>query len=257
MTLQEVRAVTAPQVQDASNVAALPTTGIVAAAPDLTPLTPSSQTDNAAAINAALQHLAPGETLTLPPGTYGIASPVQLDGRNLAGTGVTLVPLAPMATMIAITGGFSTVSGLTLLNTGGLSATGIAVTKSADNLPVSIEGNTVQGFARAIALQGDDFSVYGNSLAENSTGIYLGSYTLNGRITGNHIAGGVGIDLEGGDQQPEGVDISGNVISTGNSAAVLIRSGLAIQVTGNTITQLASGQGVVWTRRMPQSPTRR
>src|SRR6185312_3749305 len=96
-------------------------------------------------------------------------------------------------------------------------------------------------------LEGDNFSVQRNTLTNNGTGVYLGGSTLNGRITYNQITGGNGIDLEGEGQQPEGVDISGNVISLGETGSygMLIRSGLAIQITGNTINHVVHGQGIV------------
>jgi hypothetical protein len=205
------------------------------------------QGDNAAAINAALAALPRGGTLVLGPGTYSIGSSINLNGRILVGTEATLTPSAAMASLIVIEGGFSTVAGLRLSNQAGLAAAAITVAKPADNLPTSIEKNIITGFSRGIAVEGDNFSVEDNTLTDNATGVYLGSYTLNGRVTGNHIAGGTGIDLEGGAQQPEGVDISSNVIDPDGlgSYGILIRSGLSIQVTGNTIGHIVSASGVM------------
>jgi parallel beta helix pectate lyase-like protein/hemolysin type calcium-binding protein len=205
------------------------------------------QADNAGVINAALARLYPGDTLLLPAGSYGIGSPIQLSGRNLVGIGTTLVPLEAMASAVVVSGGFSTVAGLHLSNAKNLAENGITIAKPADNLPTSIQDNVIDGFARAIGLQGDNFSVQRNTLTNNGTGVYLGGSTLNGRIMDNQITGGNGIDLEGGGQQPEGVDISGNVISLGETGSygVLIRSGLAIQITGNTINHVVHGQGIV------------
>ncbi|MBV8912898.1 MAG: hypothetical protein JOZ05_07675, partial [Acetobacteraceae bacterium] len=42
----------------------------------------SAQADSAGVINAALARLSPGDTLILPAGTFGIAAPIQLNGRN-------------------------------------------------------------------------------------------------------------------------------------------------------------------------------
>lgn len=215
--------------------------------PSLVLMAFSDQADNSETINAALNRLAPGGTLVMPAGTFGLRSPIQLNGRNLAGTDTTLIPLSSMAAMININGGFSTISGLRLLNYDSLAETGIDITKPSDNLPTVIETNTVQGFVCAIKLRGDNFSVRGNTFVENLTGVYVGSFTLNGRIVANHIVGGNGIDLEGGDQQPEGVDIASNVIRsrTPGSFAVRIGSGLYIQVSANIIDQASSGPGVV------------
>jgi len=138
--------------------------------------------DQAAALQAALDSLQPGQRLVLAPGNYRVGNVLAIRGEQVvvSGYGATLTATSPDAQAVEITGRNATLVGVTLVGTGTQrleSSTSAKV--SVDGYGIQVLDVTIRGGASA-----GIFVSRGNSIA-------LVGNKVNGTLAdGIHITGG-------------------------------------------------------------------
>lgn len=167
---------------------------------------PCTGQDDAAAFTAAIAAASArgGGTVAVPDGSCLVSAPINLPAKvRLVGLGPAsqIAPAAPMAAVILVTGGQSSVENVTLQQSGTLAATGVTIAKGDQNpLPVDLVQLTVIGFPRAMRLvSGDAVRVFGGFYLNNGVAFAYepaSSATVNDTIAGGTLVqGGRGVDL--------------------------------------------------------------
>ena len=212
---------------------------------------PGGGGDDLPAFTAALQRLAAlgGGRLLVPAGTFKLSGPIVLPSGNVPvhivghGDCTVLQPSAVMTSMFVVNGGNVLLADFALVNSGGLAASGLSITKAADNSRCEFDRLTFAGLSKGVWVQNGDVLHFNRPrFTSCGTAFAIDNGMLNSSIAEMYVLGGNGIDIGPSPVlQPEGLHVVGGKIlpSTGGSFGVRMKSGLEISFQGLVIDQLA------------------
>jgi Pectate lyase superfamily protein len=201
-----------------------------------------------AAINAVMSNSPSGGYVTFPVGVCQCNAPLVMGpGVWLEGQGPDATILRPgtsVSSLLIITGGLSGVLSMQLANQNSYGVNAITVSKPYDNASVTIRGNFLIYWSRAVNWTNGDVAVIEkNYFKKNDCHIYC-QQLINGLISDNYFLRGNGVTLDVGPKlDNEGVTIDDNIIlaaATTNGvlcSGIMVNQAMEVHISNNIIDQ--------------------
>jgi hypothetical protein len=196
-----------------------------------------------------MSHSPSGGYVTFPVGVCQCNAPLVMGaGVWLEGQGPDasiLRPGASVSSLLIITGGLSGVLSMQLANQNSNGVNAITVSKPYDDASVTIRGNFLINWSRAVNWTNGDVAVIEkNFFKKNDYHIYC-QQLINGRFSGNYMLRGNGVTLDVGPHlDNEGVIIDDNTIlaaATTNGvlcSGIMINQAQEVHISDNIIDQI-------------------
>jgi hypothetical protein len=210
--------------------------------------------DQADALQTALNALQAGQTLILSPGRYTVSRSlsVAMSGVVVSGYGATLAATNPADQTIVMSGADSTLVGVTLIGAGTTRLATPASTKvEVTGTGVQVLGVTVQGGASAgiFVFGGRNVAIVGNTVrATLADGIHMTDGAANVLVQGNTVTG-TGDDLIAVVSYLSDGRVSNNVLIDHNTVSgnywgrgIAVVGGQAVTISNNTVDGAEGGR---------------
>ncbi|HDR9175286.1 TPA: right-handed parallel beta-helix repeat-containing protein [Burkholderia vietnamiensis] len=213
--------------------------------------------DQADALQTALNALQAGQTLILSPGRYTVSRSlsVAMSGVVVSGYGATLAATNPADQTIVMSGADSTLVGVTLIGAGTTRLATPASTKvEVTGTGVQVLGVTVQGGASAgiFVFGGRNVAIVGNTVrATLADGIHMTDGAANVLVQGNTVTG-TGDDLIAVVSYLSDGRVSNNVLIDHNTVSgnywgrgIAVVGGQAVTISNNTVDGVQKAAGIL------------